>query len=575
MRHEQAVLKIAVANRLGGLVAMLPALLLCAQCFAQPTSTPKISQIIVDDSLPVLAPAGQTINAYVGGGLPDEHSTILPPGTLPGQPDFLFFVATPKPLTHPLLSNDETLVLRSVSPPASTASWTLDYAPDYGNGAVFLPAMTHTDCPIVDVPSLQDPTFDLNYAGVGTVFLDPTNPKNEGGGNLLMVYEGANRCIGITDSRLPRGNSAYSTIGIATSNDNGQSWPTYRANFTPLPLLSKWIGPYAEMGAWGSNVCWGNYCPDMTVLDPPLTYGRYAVSGPVTTVYQAMLSIPPNSNQELAENTGDSEPSAFVDDVAGGSTPPYVYVVHTYHPGSLSQFPNNSLLYPQPPPNNTAEEFPTVKFDLAISRAQLNGGRKRLQFYHWYNGGFTEPALGSDTQTSGGHETPIFATPGLSDDLNAYMQCLTPIQQRSDGSLSYSQDTHEYVLLFVCTSPTNPKTEKHYPPLPIERVPGGTWFYSTLDADQYDLSAQDHWSAPRQMMSSPTTAFWSPFGTTTTCTGEGFDGWYPSIMSSNYPSPGPKPGYLTSTGWIFFLSGCEAKNPGRTYSTRFFTIITQ
>ena len=51
---------------------------------------------IGDTRQAVLAPDGSfPLNNYGGlGTLADEHSTIFPPGTLPGHSDYLFFVAT-------------------------------------------------------------------------------------------------------------------------------------------------------------------------------------------------------------------------------------------------------------------------------------------------------------------------------------------------------------------------------------------------------------------------------------------------------------------------------------------------
>jgi hypothetical protein len=287
------------------------------------------------------------------------------------------------------------------------------------------------------------------------------------------------------------------------------------------------------------------------------------VSGPATTVKEAQQLYP----NGLPGNAGDSEPAAFVDDVPGRASPPYVYVVHTYNPGPP--------LFAKDPPADP--QFPNVQFDLSISRAQLNGGGKRLKFYHWYLGGFTEPGLGNDNGGAGGREDPIFPalnnTPGP-EGLAAYKQCLTPRQSRSDASISYSEETHEYLLLFVCTSASDPSTETTFPPQDTSH-PGGTWFFSTLDAEQYDLSAQQQWSPPQQMLQSSTTTpapgFWSPYQSGGGCMAD-LDGWYPSMMSA-----GSAPGHLKPSGWVFYMSGCEGGGSGpagRIYSTRFFTITT-
>jgi hypothetical protein len=112
--------------------------------------------------------------------------------------------------------------------------------------------MAHSNC-----PGKFDPTFDLNYADPGTVFLDPTNPFNLWGGNLLMLYEGTNRCVGVTGE--VGSNSFYSVIGIATSSDQGHTWPVYKSNYTALPGVNQAAGPDAALGAFGKDVCIGNY----------------------------------------------------------------------------------------------------------------------------------------------------------------------------------------------------------------------------------------------------------------------------------------------------------------------------
>jgi hypothetical protein len=389
--------------------------------------------------------------------------------------------------------------------------------------------MAHGACP-TDPP---DSTFDLDYAAPGSVFLDPTNPSNTGSGNLLMIYEGTNGCIGTNPSAF------YSTIGIATSGDFGHTWPTYRANFTPLPAFNQSQGPMAPLGAWGRDVCWGNFCSSIDLLQPPSQYGRYAVSGAATTVTEAIQE----STSGQTRNTGDSEPSAFVDDLQPGS-PTYVYVPHTYNPGP---FAKDSPLYPG------------VDFDLSISRIRLNGGSARAQATHWYQGQFNEPGLGADSGI-GGHESSIFAN--LDTTLEKYQHCLAPSQHRSAASISFSEATAQYVLTFVCTSPTEPLTEHTYQ---SGTSTGGAWFYSTIDADAYDLSHQEQWSVPSQMTNS-----WSPFDDPTSSGCKQYlDGWYPSLMSI-----GAKPGFLTSEGYVFYLKGCTGSGTsgGRKYSSRAFTI---
>jgi hypothetical protein len=261
----------------------------------------------------------------------------------------------------------------------------------------------------------------------------------------------------------------------------------------------------------------------------------------------------------LTRNVGDSEPSAFVDDIPGRGPQPYVYAVHTYNPGQLG---GDSPIYP---------DFPNILFDLSVSRGQLNGGSQRLQFQHWYNGHFNEPGL--PTALGGGHEDPIFPAPVA--DIAHYRSCQAPTQRRSSGSISYSETTHEYVLFFICSSFSEPATTASCMTLDNKNIcetagaQGGAWFFSTLDADQYDLSSQGKWRAPLEVGNS-----WNAYSMLGCANGNGanFDGWYPSLMSA-----GSAPGHLQGTGWVFYMNGCEGGDTpeGRVYSTRYFTITSQ
>jgi len=190
-----------------------------------------------------------------------------------------------------------------------------------------------------------------------------------------VVYEGTNFCIGFTGTSHPD-SKFYSTIGIATSADFGHSWPTYKANFTPLPGTNPSQGPMAPLGAWGGSVCWGNFCPSIGLPQPPSRYGRYAVSGPATSIQQAMQEF----QGGLTADMGDSEPAALVDEVRPG-TPVYVYITHNYATGP---FPQDT---PLPSGGGT---------DLSVSRVLLNASAQRLQATHWYQGKFTEPGLAAD-----------------------------------------------------------------------------------------------------------------------------------------------------------------------------------
>jgi hypothetical protein len=149
--HPRSILSISVCNPGGS---------------GSTGSCPKGS---VDTALPVLAPDGSfPLNQYGGlGTLADEHSTIFPPGTLPGHWDYLFFVAT-RTILNPISSG--VVVLTGGSGPNKSGQWTLDFASDYGHyfpnnpagqqtGQVFLSPVEHRNCPSVKFAVNQDQTF--------------------------------------------------------------------------------------------------------------------------------------------------------------------------------------------------------------------------------------------------------------------------------------------------------------------------------------------------------------------------------------------------------------------------------
>ena len=491
----------------------------------------------------VLAPGAQgggSINAYGGlTTLADEHATVLPPGTVPGHADYLFFAAS---RTHLDSVSSGVVVMTGGAGPDATGQWTFDFAPDYGayspagpagsrNAQVFVSAMQHPNCPTVQSASLQDPTFDLNYADPGSIVLDPTNPSNAGPGRFLMIYEGTNRCVGLTGgNNVAAGNSFYSTIGIATSSDSGHTWPAYRfaldangAPQFPLPSQNPSLGPNAPMGALGSAVCIGNDCTSPP-WPPDKSYGRYAVLAPAVTVAAAMAS--PATYGGLSGNIGDSVPAAFVDDVGPGAVR-YLYEVHNYVPG---------------PPALGDPPLPNGNSALTIARAALNGGSAPLQFAKWRAGAFAQPGLG-------GSEDPIVPQ-------GPAATCQATAQLQTMASISYVEDTKQYLLTFVCMSPGGD-------PMTGAAGPGAAWFYATND----DLSRPDQWSTPQEIAGS-----WSPYDpTVTTCSD--YTGWYPTFMSLGHAT-----GRLTTSGYVFHMAGCTdvgGGGNGRTYSSRQFTITTQ
>jgi hypothetical protein len=93
-------------------------------------------------------------------------------------------------------------------------------------------------------------------------------------------------------------------------------------------------------------------------------------------------------------------------------------------------------------------------------------------------------------------------------------------------------------------------------------VAGAAWFFSTT----YDLSNPSEWTTPQEIVGT-----WRPYVSQNGQSCNSFNGWYPSFMSL-----GQKPGYLTSTGYVFYMQGCSGGDTpgGRQYSTRTFTITT-
>jgi hypothetical protein len=157
----------------------------------------------------------------------------------------------------------------------------------------------------------------------------------------------------------------------------------------------------------------------------------------------------------------------------------------------------------------------------------------------------------------GGNEYPI-----VPDGL--YQNCGDLSQDRSAGSISYVIPTQQYVLTFVCTSPTNPNPQN--PPVG-NQGPGAAWFYSTSN----DLSDPSQWSPPQEIKGS-----WGWFDDPTNgcngCACNYWKGFYPTLMSL-----GRKPSHLSASGYVFYLAGCLGGSDTphiRQYSSRAFTITT-
>jgi len=454
----------------------------------------------------VLGPGGVSVNQSSLGVVPapDEHSTIFAPGTLGTNQDYLFFLASSE-AGHAAIG---VAVLSGGAGPSPSGQWTLNYpqAGSYGSysggfGQVFDPSTKGDTCPTVadGNPAHQDQTFDMHYAAPGSVVKDPTAAA----GALLMVYEGTNACIGNAGGPTLSNTDDYISLAIATSLDYGKTWPTYRAtstfNFVPLPGFNQTQGPNAPTGALGKNVCMGNDC----TTTPPASYGRYPVVTPPTSLASLMAAANP-----LTVKTGEQEISGFVDDVAGGATT-YLYA-------------------------NWA--------DARVARAPLNGGAAPLSFQKWNGQAFLSAGLG-------GAESSVLPA-------GAFQNCLGPQQNQYGSSISYVEDTQQYLLTFLCVSPSDPALG----PTGGGNL-GAAWFYST----SYTLSDQTQWSTPREIAGS-----WSPFDQSGGC--PDYKGFYPTFVSL-----GKSAGHLSVTGYVFYLWGCQPAGtppPGRQFSSRAFAITT-
>jgi hypothetical protein len=154
----------------------------------------------------------------------------------------------------------------------------------------------------------------------------------------------------------------------------------------------------------------------------------------------------------------DGEPSAFLDDVhpANPAAGTYIYVVYT-----LAAC------------NGAAS-------DLRVAQAQVVGGQ-RLSFRKW-NGGFNSAGMGgADASFLPPKSAALRSSCGVTD------------QVRTEGCISYIEDTRQYLLLFVCASHDDPEE------LPCKMNPnncsaGRSWFWAT-SVPGTDLSMQQ-WTSP-------------------------------------------------------------------------------
>jgi hypothetical protein len=259
----------------------------------------------------VLAPdgSGNAINSDSGMiGISDEHQSVFAPGTLQGNSDYLFFVATRAKGGAPSTS---VVVLSGGTGPHKNGQWTTDFAKTDGYGAypngydfccTHRPKLSHCRRrqPGPSGPNLR---LNLRRPGIGGARTQRASVS------LLMIYEGTNTCLGTTGGN--NNGNFYSSVGIATSLDYGHTWPTYRGKngftFVSLPSAHSTQGPNAPAEATSGGVCMGNDC----TLIPLLSYGRYPVLSPSVPISTAgALGVP------IPSSMGDSEMSGFLDDAS-------------------------------------------------------------------------------------------------------------------------------------------------------------------------------------------------------------------------------------------------------------------
>jgi len=190
------------ANKSSGMILALSFLAAFPTAVAQQTPSPddrgtgrhsKIESFSVGPDETVSYPNSQL------PGLPDEHTSFMPPASSAGS--YLLFGAS----NLGAGTTGGAVVLET--------SNFIDFnfpAPGY-SPHVMTPPTAIDQCNPADVTE-----FDANYAAPGSVVQDPTLPA----GNLIMIYEAENHCPGgALDVAY------YATVGFARSADSGKTWP--------------------------------------------------------------------------------------------------------------------------------------------------------------------------------------------------------------------------------------------------------------------------------------------------------------------------------------------------------------
>ena len=202
-----------------------------------------------------------------------------------------------------------------------------------------------------------------------------------------------------------------------------------------------------------------------------------------------------------------------------------------------------------------------------MARAKLDHSGATLDFSNWNGASFA-----FDNDGRGGSASSML--PSTSDGNFAACGDNASRQGRSQGSISWVEETRQYLLVFVCTSPGDPDLG-----VPTAGETGSAWFYATAD----NLSDQSGWSIPKEIEGSYARHAESSQTNDPEQSNNDFpifNGWYPNLMSLN-----KAPGHLSSHGYVFYLIGSlgactdDDNDPDeglapRTYESRQFTIVT-
>jgi len=170
---------------------------------SRPTGgAPQIASISVGPDQTLTYPVGAPASPYLLD-FPDEHTTIIPPAS--SSAPYLLFGASAISTAW-----GGTVALQSTDLQTFTFATGLGYSPQVMASPVAIGLCN---------PSYAT-EFDENYASQGFVGQDPTLPA----GNMIMVYEAENHCVGGVNST----NGGLFSVGFTRSSDNGKTWPLRR-----------------------------------------------------------------------------------------------------------------------------------------------------------------------------------------------------------------------------------------------------------------------------------------------------------------------------------------------------------